>query len=188
MRYGAVAMTMTVVMILAGGVAADSPAEKAQTDQNPGSATYTTERLDRDGGDDCSDAVDITTSPYTDTGNTTGYADDWGPSVSGYGQDGEDQAYRLVITVAGNMTVSVTPTGYDCSVYVISDSDCANYMPTVLAGADTAFTGETETIVFGASPGTYIIVVDSYLPGEVGPFDLEVLSTVPVELTAFSVE
>lgn len=74
------------------------------------------------------------------------------------------------------------------STYVISDADCLNYSPTVLAGTDTGFAGDPETYTYGAGPGTYVIIVDSYLPGEVGPFTIEVLSNVPVELVTFTAE
>jgi hypothetical protein len=187
---GYLGLMCAVVLSMVGSVAADTPAEKAARDQagNPGG--YSVEKVDRAGGENCSDAPTIGVAMYSDSGDTTGFADDWGPSVSGFGQDGEDQAYEIVITVAGTIDVTVTPTdpGFDLSSYIIADSDCATYLATVLAGADDAFAGQAESYSFAASPGTYYIIVDSYLPGEVGPFTIDVNSNVPVELKSISVE
>lgn len=184
-------MNLFFVLVIAGGMAvAESPGEKALRDQagNPGG--HTDVKLDRAGGDNCSDATTIGAAVYNDSGDTTGYVDDWGPNVSGYGQDGEDQAYEIVITTAGTIDVTVTPNdgGFDLSSYIIGDGDCLTYDAMVLAGADDAFGGEPEVYSFAASPGTYYIIVDSYIPGEVGPFTIDVGSNVPVELSAISVE
>jgi hypothetical protein len=190
MRRWRVVIVMVVLGIAALTAMADSSDEKALRDQagNPGG--YTQGRVDRAGGDNCSDAPTIGVAAYTDSGDTTGYVDDWGPSVSGYGQDGEDQAYEIVITAAGTINVTVTPddAGFDLSSYIIGDGDCLIYDATVLAGADDGFSGDPEVYSYSASPGTYYIIVDSYIPGEVGPFTIEVGSNVPVELRAISVE
>jgi hypothetical protein len=175
------------VLVVALGAAlavADSPQDKAARDLSGDPSAYTTVRVDRNGGDSCADAPTIAVSPYTDSGNTTGYADTWGPMVSGYGQDGEDQAYLITLAAADVITVTVTPTdaGFDLSTYLIAEADCPNYSATVLAGTDSGFAGDFETFTYSAGPGTYVVVVDSYLPGEVGPFTVEVLSSVPVEL------
>lgn len=180
----------SALVLIAAAAVADSPEQKRIRDQNGTGGGYTTERLDRDGGENCTDAPTIGVASYNDTGNTSGYADDWGPDVGGYGQDGEDQAYLIVITMAGNIDVTVTPndTGFDLSSYIISDSDCSNYSPAVLAGADSGFSGDPEVFSYSASPGTYVIIVDSFLPGEVGPFTIDVTSNVPVELTSFTID
>jgi len=185
--YGIV---LFVFALVAGVAVADSPAEKAARDQagNPGG--YSVGQTDRDGGENCGDAPTIGVAMYNDSGNTTGYADDWGPLVSGYGQDGEDQAYEIVISAAGTIDVTVTPTdaGFDLSSYIIADTDCATYDAVVLAGADDAFGGQAEVYSYAAGPGTYYIIVDSYIPGEVGPFTIDVNSNVPVELKSINVE
>lgn len=184
-------LSVFVVLVFMGAVAiADTPAEKAVRDQGGNPGGYTQDKVDRSGGDNCSDAPTIGVAMYTDSGDTTGYVDDWGPSVSGFSQDGEDQAYEIVITIAGTIDVTVTPDdqGFDLSSYIIGDADCTTYDATVLAGADDGFSGDPETYSFAAAPGTYYIIVDSYIPGEVGPFTIDVGSNVPVELRAISVE
>ena len=95
-----------------------------------------------------------------------------------------------MITTADTINVMVTPMdlGFDLSTYIIGEVDCANYTPTVLAGNDSGGNGAPENFSYAAAPGTYYIIVDSFLPGEVGPFDIEVSSNVPVELTSLSVE
>jgi len=178
------------VMVALGTALADTPQEKRIRDLNGDPSAYTVERIDRNGGDSCADAPTIAVANYTDSGNTTGYTDNWGPTVSGYGQDGEDQAYLITLAVADTINVTVTPTdtGFDLSAYIIGNADCSNYTPVVLAGADDGFAGDPEAFGYSAGPGTYVIIVDSYLPGEVGAFTIEVLSTVPVELVNFSAE
>jgi hypothetical protein len=191
MRSANIARVACLAVLLVAALAvADTPQDKALRDHNGNPANRTTGRVDRDGGDNCADAPTITVSPYTDAGNTTGYADDWGPSVGGYGQDGEDQAYLLVLTAADTVTVTVTPTdaGFDLATYMIANSDCGNYTPVVLAGIDAGYGGDAETFNYAAAAGSYVIIVDSYLPGEVGPFTVEVQSNVPVELSALSGE
>jgi len=178
------------VMVALGTALADTPQEKRSRDLSGDPSAYTLERVDRNGGDSCADAPTIAVASFNDSGNTTGYTDNWGPTVSGYGQDGEDQAYLITLATADTVTVTVTPTdpGFDLSAYVISDADCLNYSPPVLAGADDGFGGDAENFTYAAGPGTYVIVVDSFLPGEVGPFTIEVLSNVPVELVTFTAE
>jgi hypothetical protein len=185
------AMILGIVMAAVIGVAlADTPQEKAARDASGDPTAYSVGRLDRNGGDSCADAPTIAVANYTDSGNTTGYTDNWGPTVSGFGQDGEDQAYLITVGAADTINVTVTPTdtGFDLSAYIISNSDCSNYTPVVLAGADDGFAGDPEVFGYPASPGTYVIIVDSFLPGEVGPFTIEVLSNVPVDLVTFTAE
>jgi len=186
----ALGIVVMAVALFAATVMADSPQEKAARDLTGDPSAYTTVRVDRNGGDSCADAPTIAVSPYTDSGNTTGYADTWGPMVSGYGQDGEDQAYLITLAAADVITVTVTPTdaGFDLSTYLIAEADCSTYNATVLAGADTGFAGDFETFTYSAGPGTYVVIVDSYLPGEVGPFTIEVLSSVPVELSGLTAD
>ena len=189
MKIAALFMVMVVVLAIAP-VSADSQQEKVLRDRQGSPDNYTTEIIDRDGGDDCAGAPTITVAVYSDAGDTTGYTDTWGPTVSTYGQDGEDQAYRIVLAAADTINVTVTPgdPGFDLSTYIFAEADCGNYIPTVLAGVDVAFSGEPETFSYAAAPGTYYIIVDSYLPGEVGPFVIDVDSNVPVELMNLSVE
>ncbi len=191
MRSASVIGTAVLMVVVGTSMAmADSPQEKAARDLTGDPSAYTTVRVDRNGGDSCADAPTIAVSPYSDAGNTTGYTDTWGPMVSGYGQDGEDQAYLITVAAADVITVTVTPTdtGFDLSTYLIAQSDCPTYSATVLAGTDSGFAGDFETFTYSASPGTYVVIVDSYLPGEVGPFTIEVLSNVPVELSALTAD
>jgi hypothetical protein len=178
------------MMVAVGTAVADTPQEKRARDLSGDPSAYTVERIDRNGGDSCADAPTIAVASFTDTGNTTGYTDNWGPMVSGYGQDGEDQAYLITLGSADTISVTVTPndSGFDLSAYIISNADCSNYTPAVLAGVDEGFAGDPEVFSYAASPGTYVIIVDSYLPGEVGAFTIEVLSNVPVELVTFTAD
>jgi hypothetical protein len=191
LRSKKIARFACLAVVLAAGLAlADTPQGKALRDQGGDPANYTTDRVDRNGGDSCVDAPTITVSPYADSGNTTGYTDNWGPNVGGYGQDGEDQAYLIVLAAPDTVTVTVTPTdtGFDLATYMIGNSDCPNYSPVVLAGVDSGYGGDAETFTYAAAAGSYVIVVDSFLPGEVGPFTIEVLSSVPVELSTLTTD
>jgi len=183
-------MCMVGVVVLSAPFAVADALEDKMAQDRAGGGVYSTGILDRDGGDNCATAPQITVAVFNDTGNTTGYSDTWNPTVGGYTQDGEDQAYQIVITTPGSIDVSVTATdpSFDHSTYLLAAADCSNYNPDELAGADSAFGGGTETFSYAAAAGTYYVVVDSYLPGEVGPFSITVTSTVPVELTKVTVE
>lgn len=186
-----ISVAITIVLIASAGLlSADLADNKMAQDKQGNAEGYTSDVLDRDGGDDCAGAPTITVAMYVDSGNTSGYVDDWGPSVSSYGQDGEDQAYKIVLSSPDTITVTVTPNdaGFDLSTYMFAEADCPNYIPVVLAGIDSGFAGDAESFSYSAAAGTYYIIVDSYLPGEVGPFTIEVESSVPVELMSFSVQ
>ena len=183
---GKLVCLVAVVALSATIVVADALEDKIAQDRT-GGGVYSTGIVDRDGGDDCGSAPLITTAVYNDSGDTTGYTNTWTPTVSTYTQDGEDQAYQIVITTPGTIDVSMTST-YDGSTYLLAAADCGNPTPTALAGADDAFAGGTETFNYSAAAGTYYVVVDGWNPGVAGPFSLTVTSNVPVELTKLSVE
>ena len=149
-------VAIMVVLLAITPVGADSQQEKILRDRQGSPDNYTTGESGRNGGDDCAGAPTITVALYLDSGNTTGFTDIWGPSVSGFGQDGEDQAYRIVITTADTINVMVTPMdlGFDLSTYIIGEVDCANYTPTVLAGNDSGGNGAPENFSYAAAPGT----------------------------------
>lgn len=187
----ATALVFGLIAVLAAApVGADSYQDKVLLDRQGSTGNPSAEVVDRDGGDDCAGAPTITVAAYTDSGDTTGYTDSWGPSVGGYGQDGEDQSYKIVLSAADTITVTVTPndSGFDLSTYIFAEAECANYNAVFLEGVDSGFAGDAETFTYAAAAGTYYIIVDSFLNGEVGPFTIEVASNVPVELTNFSVQ
>ncbi len=110
------------------------------------------------------------------SGQTTlGAANDYDDTgvCTGFSQGGPDVAYQLVLSQNCDVTIDITnptPT-YDPSVYVLTN--CAN--PTAcVAGADVGFSGDPETLMFSAAPGTYFIIVDGFFSGG-GDFDISVL-------------
>lgn len=189
MKATSLILALIVVLVVAPS-GADTLQDKVIRDRQGSTGNPSTEIVDRDGGDDCAGAPTIAVAAYTDSGDTTGYSDTWAPSISGYIQDGEDQAYKIVLSAADTITVTVTPNdgGFDLSTYLFGEAECANYVPVFLAGIDSGFAGDPETFMYAAAPGTYYIVVDSFIIGEVGPFTIEVASNVPVELMSLSVK
>lgn len=153
-------------------------------------------------------AEEVTALPFTDTGDTTGAADDLNLAAAGscagggnqFAQtgNGPDLVYALRTDQSCDLQLTLTPTAVspmenDLALYVILD--CANQAASCIAVEDTGVAGESESITFSAT-GTllYYVVVDGW-NGDAGPFRLDVAESgstgcmlVPVEVQSFSVE
>lgn len=130
--------------------------------------------------DTCAMAEDVTTEALTAggatrTGNTTGLVNDvtTDSGCSGYTADGEDAIYAITVTAGQTITATATPsTAWDISLALVSPCQLT---PTCHDGADSGFDGDPETVSFtGAPAGTYYLVVDSYNPGEVGAYSVNI--------------
>ena len=90
---------------------------------------------------------------------------------------GADLAYVLTPSTDAPITITMTPTDFDGAIMVLppvtANDDCD--VDECVAGADDAFSGETETVQFDALGGhSYYIVVDGYGSSGQGSFDLSV--------------
>jgi hypothetical protein len=129
--------------------------------------------------DTCAQALDLTAGALGPTGitvpgDTTGYADDVRPSgtCTGYLPDGPDAIFYVNATAGQQITATVTPAGWDISIYV---TQTCTLDPACLTGADTGLSGTPETVSYtAATAGTYYVVVDGWNPGVQGAYSLNV--------------
>jgi hypothetical protein len=122
--------------------------------------------------DTCTNAMPITAGTYA--GDTTTYLDDATPPgdcTNGFSAFGPDAFYRIELAAGQQVTATLTPSGWDASLYVLGM--CA--LNSCTAGVDAAGSGGQETTTFtSTSGGTYHIVVDSSSQTQKGPFSLVV--------------
>jgi len=122
--------------------------------------------------DTCSNAQPITAGTYD--GDTTPYYDDATPPgdcTNGFSAFGPDAFYRVELTAGQQLVATVTPSGWDASLYVLSSCTLSS----CTAGVDAAGSSGPETTTFTApSTDTYHVVVDSSSQTQRGPFTLQV--------------
>lgn len=129
--------------------------------------------------DTCAEALDVTGaamggSGVTLAGDTSGLADDVRPAstCTGYIPDGADTIYVVSAGAGQTISATVTPAGWDTSIYVTSN--CA-LTPTCVAGADVGLEGGVESVTYTtAAAGMYFVVVDGWNPGVEGPYSVNI--------------
>jgi hypothetical protein len=135
----------------------------------------------RQGGDTIADALEIPTLPFTDSGTTTGYSDDYS-EMCPYGLFGPDVVYRLNPAEPMILAVDLCGSSYDTAILVY-DQDLE-----LLACNDDYYTGPPcgayvsylEVGVPAVEP--VFIVVDAY-GGDSGAYEIRVDRLLPCELT-----
>lgn len=149
------------------------------------------------GGDSCATATVIASTPFNDTGNTTGASNSNNNLPSGcsdYTQvAGPDHIYTFTTTVSSSdIVITLTPTGasWDPAIYVLGTCGTA---ATCITGSDAELSGTAETISGVTFPvGTYALYVDSFYSTtnalSRGAYTLNFAGTLPVQLMNFSVD
>jgi hypothetical protein len=166
--------------------------------------------LPKAGTDDCTSPTSIPSTPFNDTGDSTGATD----SVNGiplgcngiYAQvAGGDHIYTFDVTAGNSLTftLSTSSVTYDPSIYILSTCGDGN---SCQIGSDNCFStqfvqpagcqGDDSTEVINApelTAGTYFFYVDSFYPTDnptsaTGPYTLDVTGSLPVELIEFDVK
>jgi hypothetical protein len=142
-------------------------------------------------GATCGSPIPLTLSggQATATGDTTGIGNEFGMQIKcggSYDFDGPQLYYSVTLTQGTLYAITVTPTGWDASLYVFKDPTCD---PTKINGecdgtdggySEDGSSGDAETVyLWPSATGDYIIAVDSWLSTGEGPFTLEVKETVP---------
>ena len=101
-------------------------------------------------------------SVTTAASSTTGFTNDFAPTVAGNGNialAGLDVFYTFTVTIAGslNFSVSTTDSNYDPAIYVYNPG-----LDTQFGGADAATSGGTESLSINSlAVGDYVIGIDS---------------------------
>ncbi len=133
----------------------------------------------RQAGDNCESATVIPDVPYTDTGTTVGYADDYDPE-----EDTTDCPYNP--SAAADVVYSFTPTsdmvinidlcdsGYDTKVFVYADEcvDPPAWCDDDGCGSAAGYTSILTNVAMTAGV-TYYIVIDGY-SGAAGEYALNI--------------
>jgi hypothetical protein len=152
-------VVMGAVALAAGLVAAPAPARAG-------------------GGDTCATATVIPSLPFSDTGNTCGFSDDYDEVCPFTGSTSPDVVYFF--TPGANMKVLISlcaNSGYDTKVYVYEGS-----CPGALVGCDDDSCSlnpfVSELLVVMTVGHTYYIVVDGF-QGACGDFSIDVDVVVP---------
>ena len=142
-----------------------SPAFAADLGQTPpvkappsGGGPYGGERV---GGDTIDDAVLIGAIPYTDTGSTCGYNDDYNADCPA-GGSAPDVVYQYLPTADAHLSIDLCASDYDTKLYVWEDAE-----GNVIACNDDWVCGPTYTqsliIDVAVRAGhSYYVVVDGY--------------------------
>lgn len=159
----------------------------AQLAKAPGN--YTPSAPDPDvilqGGDTCAAATVIGSLPYSDSGTTVGYTDDYDEECPFSGSTSPDVVYSYIPAASGaiDITLCVGTTNYDTKVYVYegscpgggavacNDDECQG--PAYGSPYNSALTNVPVT-----GGQTYYIVVDGY-GGDSGAYSIEVTEWQP---------
>lgn len=140
----------------------------------------------RQGGDTIASPLSIPEVPYTDTGTTVGYADDYEVGC-GFDPDGSpDVVYSFIPPAAGYYTFDLCGSAYDAKLGL------ADYNGDVFACNDDqdAFALEGSACeldskladVWCDNHNVYYVIIDGYL-GDAGAYTLAVTATTPCSVT-----
>ncbi len=145
-------------------------------------------------GETCGSAfvIDETALPYTDSGDTLNFSNDYGYSTGacpgeggGWNAGAEDVVYQITPDTTGIYTIEFATT-WDSTVYTVTD--CADIDNSCVGGADS---GNPETIVTELVAGeTYFIIGGHWsnsTPGSGGAYTLSVSAAcIPVACDGIS--
>ncbi len=128
-------------------------------------------------GDVCTNAIPIAASG-TINGTYTGFFDDYefpdDNNCTDFTQKGPDVVYSVSLAAGQKVKATVTPSDdQDPSLYIVTD--CGHLTNTCVAGSDSGFSGDPETVSYTATAATTVyIIVDTYEEDAAGAFSLNV--------------
>jgi hypothetical protein len=151
-----------LIALLAGDAAAQDLGTRAPA-KTPQSYPANVPAPERQGGDTIATATLIPMIPYSDTGTTAGYTDDYNEVCPYMGAGAPDVVYRYDANTSNYVEIDLCGSSYDTKLYVYDDA------LTLIACNDDYYTdpgcGEyvsnLESVLFVAG-ATYYIVVDGY--------------------------
>lgn len=132
----------------------------------------------RQGGDTIASATVIGSLPFSDTGSTAGYANNYDEVCPYTGSTAPDVVYSYYASAAAAITIDLCASSYDTKVYVYQDAQ-----GNVIACSDDASCGysgyqsKVEGVALSAGH-TYYIVVDGYGSSN-GAYDMQVAGFEP---------
>jgi len=134
---------------------------------------------DRQGGDTVDDATPINILPFSASGTTVGYVNDYDAVCPYTGSTAPDVVYSLVACDTGDLTINlcIDPTDYDTKLYVydefmneIACNDDYCSVPVSYVSYLGVDNGETVPVVAGE---LYYIIIDGYSSSS-GNYGLEI--------------
>ncbi|MEL1245310.1 choice-of-anchor L domain-containing protein [Flavobacterium sp. DGU11] len=132
-------------------------------------------------GESCTAPIAIASLPFSDTDNTSNYADNinGSPGASGCGStnnylNGNDVFYSYTATANGIISIDVTGNGAYSGIFVYTS--CANVGVTCAGGATTGFTPAPLSIpTFSVTAGqTYYFVISTWADPQTTPYTLTI--------------
>ena len=131
--------------------------------KNDGAYTLDIHRV----GDQCEVPFSGSGSSYTASGNTTGFANDYGYDTGQcagegkWGNGAPDHAHAFTPDTDATYNISLTGTSFDSNLYVVTD--CNDIANTCLGADDDICSNCTETLSLDLTAGTtYYIIVDGF--------------------------
>jgi uncharacterized protein YegL len=124
------------------------------------------------GGEDCASATLISSLPYSDTGTTVGFANDYDGGCVGSGAP--DVVYAYTPATAQVVNVSLCGSSYDTGLYIFEGS-CAG-SPIACNDDFCGVQSEVDNVTLTAGT-TYYIVVDGFA-SEAGDYALNIVEVI----------
>ncbi len=126
--------------------------------------------------DDCANAKEVASLPYSDSMDASGATNNAGFVSCGSASMNDGVWYKFTVgTANGDITVEVNPTGWDTEVAVFS-GDCANL--NCVGRVDSGYTGGTETFTFTPTDNTTYYINIGHYSGTTdypeGPFTINI--------------
>ena len=129
----------------------------------------------RQGGDTIATAVPITV-PYSNTGTTAGYADDYDEVCPYTDSTSPDVVYELTIAADGVFEIDLYGSAYDTKLYVY-ESDGS----TLVDCNDDYWSDYTSALIgLSLTAGVYYVVIDGY-GGESGAYAINIIENDPCD-------
>ena len=136
----------------------------------------------RQGGEDVGSAVTISSLPFTDTGTTSGYLDDYDETCPYSGSTSPDVCYSYAPAADMSIDIDLCNSSYDTKVYVYENS----VTPGSPFACDDDYYGSGDPCgswvsalldlsIYGGN--TYYIIVDGY-GGDSGDYEIEVTENI----------
>lgn len=135
------------------------------------------------GGDTCATATAIASVPYSDTGNTCAFVDDYDeicPFIDGVGA--RDVVYAFTPAVNTNAEISLcADSAYDTKLYVYENA-CGPYQSGVFEACNDDLCSTpsfpdpfvSAVSVQMTAGNTYYVVIDGWSPGDCGDYTLDI--------------
>jgi len=175
-------MRITLAMILAlvivgSATSADLDTSNRMPAKAPSTVNPNIPNPDRQGGDTIDDAVLISALPYSTTGTTTGYTNDYDEACPYTTSTAPDVVYEIRIPSDAILTIDMLGSAYDTKIYVYDED-----LELVACNDDfyPDYVSKLEDVPVAAGAGYYLII-DGYEESH-GDYELTIVEYVPCVL------